>query len=394
LFSPSLGAIPGVFPNPTAVASDILLSLGGGPPFVFLPESALGLGTFGPGDDVDAFCLDLTTLPPTVLYSLAPGSPSLVATGTNASDLFLVPAAGPPIPPPVPPAVPSAALGLLFTDNLNALKCTQHLEADGWGGTPEPHEQTCINTLNKGFGKVAKAMGKHAGSCLKAASKSKLLGTIEQCLADTSTFGKDKVSDAQAKTSAKEEQKCEQPPDCGPRDAETINLAAVEKEIDLIRSIFGSDLDTAIVVVDKGDPQTKVDSKCQQKMAKQAAKCQAAYIKVFNSCKKGGLKGKAGPPGANVPFEGNSDLQLCMGWDPKSKIAKQCDKLEGIASGACGAVVPEQVFPGLPGVDTVPIEIVRAVRCALCLALNVADRLNENCDLFDDGQANGSCSGP
>lgn len=397
LASASLAVIPGVAPNPTAVAGDILRSVGGGPPAVFLSEAALGLGTFGPGDDVDAFCLDLTTSPPTVLYSLTPGSPTLafaVGGPYSPSDLFLVPAAGPTIPPPVPPAVYYAALGLLFGDNLNALKCTQRLETRGWGGTPEPHEQTCINTLNKGFDKVAKAMGKHAGSCLKAASKSKLPGTAEQCLADTNTFGKDKVSDAQAKTSAKADQKCEQPPDCGPRDAETINLASVEKEIGLIRSIFGSDLDAAIVVVDKGDPQTKIDSKCQQKMAKQAAKCQGAYIKEFNSCKKGGLKAKAGPPGANVPFEGNSDLQLCMGWDPKSKIAKQCGKLEGIASGACEAVIPEEVFLGLPGVDTVDIEIVSAVRCQVCLALNVADRLNENCDLFDDGQANGSCSGP
>jgi hypothetical protein len=100
-----------------ATPADILVNkVPPAPPAVFLAGAALGLV---PGDDIDDFCLDTATL--TVLFSLAPGSPTLVAVGASPSDLFLVRA--PPIAPPPPVFVPAASLGLLATDDLNALKC-------------------------------------------------------------------------------------------------------------------------------------------------------------------------------------------------------------------------------------------------------------------------------
>jgi hypothetical protein len=108
--------------SPTLVAigateADILVNkVPPAPPAVFLAGAALGLV---PGDDIDDFCLDAATL--SVLFSLAPGSPTLAAVGASPSDLFLVRA--PPIAPPPPVFVPAASLGLLATDDLNALKC-------------------------------------------------------------------------------------------------------------------------------------------------------------------------------------------------------------------------------------------------------------------------------
>lgn len=109
--SPSLGTI-------LATPADILMSVGGGAPSVVFAAGALGLTS---ADDVDAFCLDLSTS--TVLYSLAPGSPSLVIAGAGPADLFLVIGAGPPIATPFA-YVPAFILGLDAKDNLNALKCT------------------------------------------------------------------------------------------------------------------------------------------------------------------------------------------------------------------------------------------------------------------------------
>jgi hypothetical protein len=116
--SPTLAAIG-------ATPADILVNkVPPAPPAVFLTRAALGLV---PGDDIDDFCLDAATL--TVLFSLAPGSPTLVAVGASPSDLFLVRA--PPIAPPPPVLFPAASLGLLATDDLNALKCIRSIPPVG-----------------------------------------------------------------------------------------------------------------------------------------------------------------------------------------------------------------------------------------------------------------------
>ncbi len=107
--SPTLASIP-------ASPADILMSVGGAAPTVFISEADLGLAA---GDDVDALCLEDSTL--TVLYSLAPGSPTLTANLYSPADLL----GGAPIPLTSPPVqfAPAPFLGLEDTDNLNALKC-------------------------------------------------------------------------------------------------------------------------------------------------------------------------------------------------------------------------------------------------------------------------------
>ena len=94
--SASLGAMSG---------ADILVTSGGSPPTVFIPFSDLGLIE---DDDIDALCLRLEDPnqsgdPATsVIFSLAPGSPTLALEGGfSAADLFFVGAAGPGILVPV-----------------------------------------------------------------------------------------------------------------------------------------------------------------------------------------------------------------------------------------------------------------------------------------------------
>jgi len=96
--------------------ADILMSTGGMTPTVYITHTALGLV---PGDDIDALCLDAETN--TVLFSLAPGSPSLVTGAASPADLFG--GAAPPLSSPPPVYAPAWVLGLLEDDNLNALKC-------------------------------------------------------------------------------------------------------------------------------------------------------------------------------------------------------------------------------------------------------------------------------
>ncbi len=120
--SPSLNEI-GAFPG------DVLRTVGGGPPTVYIDHVALGLVE---EDDLDALCLlEGDNFSPDsdnkgdVLFSLAPGSPTLTTGGFSASDLFFVTNAGAGAATSPPFCFASASvLGLLEGDNLNALKCS------------------------------------------------------------------------------------------------------------------------------------------------------------------------------------------------------------------------------------------------------------------------------
>ena len=101
--------------------ADILRTIGGGPPTVLFTAADLGLQA---GDDIDAFCYDDRAQ--TLLFSLAPGSPTLgpgVAAASLLLPVFQVDIEPSPVPaPPIEFASPNS-LGLREDDNLNALKC-------------------------------------------------------------------------------------------------------------------------------------------------------------------------------------------------------------------------------------------------------------------------------
>lgn len=217
------------------------------------------------------------------------------------------------------------------------------------------------------------------------------------CAIDTSCAEPDleKVTAAQQKTHDKAAAKCSEEPGFGPTDPNTVNRVAVEKELAVLFEIFGSDLDVAIP-----GTGTKAETKCQATAMKQAKKCQDTKLKLFNKCKKSGLKGKADPlkvPDPNaVPFDEPADLAACMGFDPKGEIAKVCGtKLESKVSKACSGQDLATLFPGDCAASGTTSELAMCiderVECQVCLALNVADGLNRDCDDFDDGMDNGSC---
>ena len=256
----------------------------------------------------------------------------------------------------------------------------------------EKDQQKCIVELNKGFAKVAKAQGKDICQCIKDGAKGKL-GTsptaIEDCL---TSDPKMKVAKAKQKAIEKGAQKCTVPPDFGATDPNTANRVAVEKELKLIHSIFGPDLD-AVIIPAAGNPAA---SKCQVDAAKAAKKCQDTKLKEFIKCKKSGLKNKSGPPSVTLPMDTPGDLAECMGFDPKGKIDKACGtQLDDKIDKSCAGLDYATLFPGDCSGEATLSDFERCVdslvECQVCLALNEADGLNRDCDLFDDGLANGSC---
>jgi cysteine-rich repeat protein len=253
---------------------------------------------------------------------------------------------------------------------------------------PQPQDkdqQKCINALNKDLAKVAKAQGKEIHNCIKNFAKGRFIGTLEFCLdADP----RHRVAKAAAKAESDQAKKCTaRLPSFGPTAAATIIDAAVRKGIDVTHDIFGPDLDTAITK-EVDDPFI---AKCQRVIAKSVERCQAITLNEFNKCKKAGLRNDT----ILVP----GDLELCMDEDREGKVASACDPTFGeillTLHKRCGPVDLYNAFPGC-GADN-PAELAvclhASVSCRTCHALNEADALDRDCDLFDNGLADASCPG-
>jgi len=103
------------------------------PPIPFVPAPALGLL---PGDVIDALALNFAG-PPAVV-SLAPGSPTLVLLGAGPADLLSVGAG------PASVLIPSYALGLLPTDDIDALD----MAVDGDEDLVNDLCDNCVGTAN------------------------------------------------------------------------------------------------------------------------------------------------------------------------------------------------------------------------------------------------------
>ena len=154
--------------------------------------------------------------------------------------------------------------------------------------------------------------------------------------------------------------------------------------------IYGSPVDPAIV--DCGT--NKNGCKCQQAVGKDVEKIAATKFKTFLKCKKIALANLAGATAA--------DLEDCVddflnpnsiAANSKGKIGKSVAKLGSDITKKC----TNNVFPGNCSgatLGTLADCLDERVECRVCLAINAIDGLSVDCDLFDDGAANGSCPPP
>jgi hypothetical protein len=125
--SPTLGLIP-------ASPADVLVTIGGGLPWIYATQAQLGLGA---GDDVNGLCLADTAMddyfdpigasgfPDYLFYTVTAASPSIVnGLVPNAATIMYVPMPGVAIPVDT-----ATALGLLEdnTDDVDAIKCVKGL---------------------------------------------------------------------------------------------------------------------------------------------------------------------------------------------------------------------------------------------------------------------------
>lgn len=247
-----------------------------------------------------------------------------------------------------------------------------------FGQVQDKDQQGCINTVNKDIAKVAATQGKENSGCVKTGTKGAVAANCPTADA------KGKVAKTTSKTTADETKKCTVAPNFAYTSGANANGAAKGSELDYLADIFGGTDLSGVISTDK------LIGGCQSTVIKDAEKITATKWKEFIGCKKDALKNGAAAA---------AGIELCVtpggiAADAKGKIGKTVSKLGADITKKCTGVTVATAFPGacsgssLANLNTC---IDQRAECRVCLAINDADGLNVNCDLFDNGAADGSC---
>ncbi|MBY0278699.1 hypothetical protein K2Z84_25475 [Candidatus Binatia bacterium] len=250
-------------------------------------------------------------------------------------------------------------------------------------------QQKCLNAINKDGALVAKAQGKASVACVKDAGTGKLVGTADACL---TADAKGKIAKAKGKTLSDETKSCGTAPSFGYPGGAATNTGAQQAELDLVADVFGASLDPAITSC----TTSKAGCGCQQKVADDVTKLADTKLAEFLKCKKTVLKSGASSAAALEACVADGGTTGSITADSKGKIAKAIVKLTADIGKKCDTPgVTSGAFPGtctgLTG-SALAICLDRVVECRVCQAINDMDALAVNCDVFDDGSANGSCA--
>ncbi len=262
----------------------------------------------------------------------------------------------------------------------------------------------CIKKMQKQFEKLSKSVERRVYNCVRLIAKGLLPGTLESCV-----ITEDPKTTAATTSSTKAfDNACSgfdavgylRFPAFGTGQPAELRAAAEQRDLDMTHAILGPDLDVGLIL----ESADRDASQCQQLVIRKAQNCEAAMTKEFRRCSTLGFKGTAGPGGADLPFDDETDQALCLGYDAKGKIAKKCDsspdKLDPIRKAITTRCVDDGVdiaaaFPGCGTSDGEVLHgcVLAAARCATCTAVNsVSEDLAIDCDTFDDGVSNASCS--
>lgn len=248
-------------------------------------------------------------------------------------------------------------------------------------------QQKCIREIHKRLGAVAKAQGRLGAHCLKDISRGDLVGLGWRGCSEADAPGK--VAKTAARTEASRERKCAG--DAAPTELLSLpDAAAVDAANEGVRAAvlgLGDDLLSrpASIVRIAGD---KPAAKCQAELLKRAHK-------LLDIAWKESMAGVQDALEAGAADAAEVAAALVVGIDASSKLAKAEAQLVAKAEKKCADVSPPLVFRGVCTAATAA-EVAECaaerVRCRLCLALTDLEDLPLDCDSFDDGTVNLSCS--
>lgn len=253
-------------------------------------------------------------------------------------------------------------------------------------------EQTkCLIKQFKTASKVLQTQTKDVEACIKDQGKDKLTTTVYKCaIADR----KGKVAKSQAKALLTEEKTCAaSPPDFGIADASSTNEFVLPAAMATTRSIFGASL-LSMFNCDFGTAECK----CQQATTRAADKVIRTALKQYLKCKSVALAAGATTDAALVACVEDAGTVESLTADTKGKVAKQVanlGKLFESPKGKCGSVNTDSLLPGdCIGSTGAALTACLSTKlaCRTCQTVNAFDDISADCDTFDDGVNNDSCS--
>jgi hypothetical protein len=252
-------------------------------------------------------------------------------------------------------------------------------------------QQKCINLLNKGMAKVTKTAATNARKCVAAAAKDPAAPSPDVCVFNAPP----KVEAAKTALNEAAATVCtgDGVPTIGPTNSVSVgSLGHSIANIQLDTLIPGESGTLLSDLVECTDAPAGDGCRCQDAVLGASNKLVSSWMKLFNKCKKAGLKGGTITTAA--------DLALCLSdgtkLDPKSKGPKAVAKMNKTIAAKCSAPVtnplPNGACSTLTG-DALGACINRWARCYICDNVRFADNFgpNINCETFDDGLSNSSC---
>lgn len=247
-------------------------------------------------------------------------------------------------------------------------------------------EQSCIAAFTTSVARVSKAQGDVLRACLKQFASGSLISTTpEACVVSDSNS---KLRKAAFQTDAAAHFACASvSPKFGVSSSSAAIIMAAGKDIELLRRIVGPNLDNALI-------PTATGARCQVRVAAALQKCADTRMAEYTKCLRRGMA-------AGTVTDAATLQALCLGAagqtqpDPRGRIATQCgEKVSKTIDRYCSDVDLKRAFSPCEATDSGGVVscVTRESACELCQVLNSVNRLSQDCDSFDDGDAgDGTC---
>jgi hypothetical protein len=261
-------------------------------------------------------------------------------------------------------------------------------------------QQTCINEMNWRGSGLAKEQGRLDLTCLTDAGNGKVerLGnppqaqTAQACLTNDV---KRKLVARVTQLETKEDQKClalpAQLPDFANAGGSVTAAATQNASLDLTADLFGPQLDAAVASY----LANKSAAVCQREVQKRA---QAVFDQLWSMARtsmRTKLRGSRAIPAAANADELQNAIESSLTADARQVLARTTTALAQKAADACTGQSLRTLFPGACAASPDPGALAAcatgSARCRFCQSLNASDAMTLDCDVFDDGAADGSC---
>ncbi|HYC00759.1 MAG TPA: hypothetical protein VEC57_16620 [Candidatus Limnocylindrales bacterium] len=242
-------------------------------------------------------------------------------------------------------------------------------------------QQKCLLATSSAASKLAKTSAKEFARCLKSAASGTLAGcSAEDCVASDAGG---KVDDALTKLREAAADSCRVAPDFGHRHPSFVGSVVVRETIGLLDDVLGPDLDAATVPKSE-DARAAA---CQGKAVKAVTKLGLSMSALYDACRKAAVKTATSA----------DDLAGCLAAidaDAQGKVDSALQSLAGAVAGTCEGVDLATVFAGsCAAAPDLAACVEERARCRACRRARGSDGLDVDCEIFDNGAADGTCSG-